>query len=298
MVRPMPGLQFEQWLVARAAAGMPLPEPEGAEREAVTVTVHGVEVGGAVLAYSAEPSGRRCAVLLLQTTVPDGDARTWTAIADALAEHARVREAVMITTAVAPALAAAFGNVGFRTTMIGARRPFGPTGWAELQDAGQVIARPMDLEERRRFVAELRKELRAGMARAGVAEPGSPGLDALEAQFAPMLTDPLPDDLLVIGGVIDGDVNAGIWARLVQVENGAEAEAYAFWLAPEYRGRGLVRSFLGALNAYGADLGIHAVRGRAFAFDQRAQQLFGITSEIVEEIHLRKDIAAEDAALR
>ncbi|MGZ6803919.1 MAG: hypothetical protein ACXVFU_12800, partial [Nocardioidaceae bacterium] len=86
----MPATQLEQWRAAGAADGAPLPAPAGDEQEAVTVAVDGVEVGGAVLGYSIEPSGPRCAVLLLQTTLPHEAADVWTALAGALGAQARL----------------------------------------------------------------------------------------------------------------------------------------------------------------------------------------------------------------
>ncbi|MCA1983399.1 GNAT family N-acetyltransferase [Nocardioides nematodiphilus] len=293
----MAASQLEQWRAARASAGTPLPDA-GAEREAVTVTVDGVEVGGAVLAYSAEPSGRRCAVLLLQTTVPYDAVDRWTAIARGLEDYARRRAATEITTAVAPALAAAFGHAGFLATMLGAERPFGPNGWAELHDDGRVTVRPMDLAERQRFVGELRELMLSGMTRAGVVEPGSPSLEELKTRLVPLLEDPLPADQLVLTALIDGAPGGGLWATLAPVDGGREIHAHALQIDAEHRGRGLGRSFLSALNTYVAPLGARGVRLRVYGFDRRAQQLFGVTQDTVEEIHLRKDIAAEDAALR
>lgn len=292
LVRPMPTTQLEQWRAARTAAGTPLPAPRGDEQEAVTVTVDGVEVGGALLGHSIEPSGRRCAVLLLQTTVPHDATDVWTALAGSLEGYARGRGATTLTTAVTPVLAQAFGRAGFQATMLGADRPFGPTGWAELDDDGRVTVRPMDLDERRRFVGQLRELMVSGMARAGVAEPGSPSLEALESQLARLVEDPVAEDQLVLAAQIDGRLGGGLWASIVPIDGGREIHAHALQIDPEHRGRGLGRSFLSALNTYVAPLGARGVRLRVYGFDQRARQLFGVADSTVEEVHLRKELTS------
>lgn len=124
-VRPLPEHDLVEWRAARAAAGVPLPEPSAdGVHEALTVEVDGVDVGGALLAYAPEPGGVRCAVRVLQTTLPHASIGAWVAVASTLAEHARDRGAVTLTSAVAPTLTDAFGQAGFQATVITASEPF------------------------------------------------------------------------------------------------------------------------------------------------------------------------------
>jgi len=290
-VRPMPGQTLEEWRADRDAAGTPLPGPYRDEQhEAVVVEVGGVDVGGALLAYGREGAGLRCAVRVLQTTLPYDAVEAWTAVASALAAHAGERGATGLATAVAPDLTAAFGRAGFQATMFGTAHTLHPGIAPDLQQDRRVSVRAMDVEERRRFVEEARALLHGGMARAGVADPASSRLEELEARLVRLGDDPVPEGELLLTGMLDDRPIGSMWATLVRREEGTELHGHTVHLHPEYRGQGLSRSFLGAIVRHLDEKGLRRVRARVYGYDRWARSILIPDASRVTEVHLRKNL--------
>lgn len=290
-VRPMPRAELEAWGAARAQSGVSLPEPFHEDRhEAVTVEIDGVDVGGALLALSSEGGAERCVVLVLQTTVPYDASERWTAIASALGEYAASRGATTLAAAVAPALAGAFGRAGFQATMISASLGFGPDGWSGLVEDGRVSVREMDLAERRVFVDQVRAQMHAGMARAGVVDPASSRLGALEERFAALLHDPLPEQERTLAAIVDGRFAGGLWATVVPTESGTVGHVHSLHLDEEHRGQGLSTSFLAALRTRADEMGVEEIHVRLYGYDQWARHFFLTEDATLEDVHLRKNL--------
>ncbi|SFC51406.1 hypothetical protein SAMN04487968_107128 [Nocardioides terrae] len=290
-VRQMPGTELDEWRADRDAAGTPLPEPYRDEQhEAVVVAVGGVDVGGALLAYGREGAGLRCAVRVLQTTLPHDAAGAWTSVASVLATHARDRGATELATAVAPALATAFGRAGFQATMFGTARTLDPDVGPDLQQDRRVSVRPMDADERRRFVGEARALLHSGMARAGVADPASSRLEELETRLVRLGDDPAPDGELLLTAVLDDRPIGGMWATLVTGEEGTDLHGHTLHLFPEFRGQRLSRSFLGAVARHLTEKQVRLVRARVYGYDRWARSIMIPDASRVTEVHLRKDL--------
>ena len=128
---------------------------QGGALEAVTLTVDEVAVGGALLEHADDAGRRRCAVRVLQTTLPRDATGPWAAAVAALEVFARTRGAATLTTAVAPSLADVFGAAGFRATMTTVGKRLDADSAPELQEDRRVAVRPMDAAQRERFVAEV-----------------------------------------------------------------------------------------------------------------------------------------------
>jgi GNAT superfamily N-acetyltransferase len=287
----MPETELADWGAARAGDGVPLPEPYADdEHHAVIVEVDGVDVGGAILAFAQEGDGIRCLIRVLQTTVPRDATDVWTAIATAFEEHGRARGATILGTAVAPELSAAFGRAGYRATMISGAAPLDRHSAPDLQVDHTVAVRPMDGAERRRFVDEGREVLLAGMVRAGVVEPASNRLDELEARLARLADDPPPEGELLLTAVVDGRPVGSAWATLAPRDDGLDYFGHTMFLYPEARGRGLSKSFLGALIRHAEDLGVTDIQARVYGHDQWARQNFIRDPSAVSDVHLRKDL--------
>lgn len=289
-VEDMPDGELASWRAARASAGAPLPEPAaGNVVEAVTVTVGDVQVGGALLEHGEAAGRHRCAVRVLQTTLPHDADSHWSAVAAALEEHARARGVDVLTAAVAPELADAFGRAGFRVTMTSVGKRLDPNSAPELQDDRRVEVRPMDAEERARFVADAGALLRAGMTRAGVADSGAT-LDELDARLSALSTDPLPPHELLMTGTVDGVPVGRAWATLVERDGAIDFHGNSIDLFPEFRGQRLTPSFLGALRRHVRGIGVRDVHLRVYGHDLAARRTFVAEGAGIQDVHLRKDL--------
>ena len=286
----MPAAELEAWRTSRAAAGTALPEASGdTAQEAVTVTVDDVEVGGALLEYGEDADLRRCAVRVLQTTLPRQDSGRWAAVLAALEAYARARGAGLLTTAVAPDLASVFGAAGFEATMTTVGKRLDPDSAPELQEDRRVAVRPMAADERERFVADVGEQLRAGMARAGVVGPASTRLDDLDGRLASLVSDPSPLELLMIG-TVDGVAVGRVWVTLVERDGALDLHGNAIDLFPEHRGQRLMPSFLGAMRRHLHELGVRDIHLRLYGHDAGARRTFLDAGAGIEDVHLRKDL--------
>lgn len=286
----MPEAELAAWRAARAVEGTPLPEASDDTRlEAISLSVDDVAVGGALLAYGEDAGRPRCAVRVLQTTLPRDADETWSAVIAALEAFVRARGVVTLTTAVAPELARAFGAAGFRATMTTIGKRLAPDAAPELQEDRRVAVRPMDTDERRRFVADVGEQLRAGMARAGVADPMTSRLDELDARLARLVDDPPADELLMCG-LVDGVVVGRAWATLVERDGALDFHGNTLDLFPEHRGQRLTPSFLGALRRHVHALGVRDVHLRVYGHDAGARRTFLDHGAGIEDVHLRKDL--------
>lgn len=287
----MPETELAEWGAARVDDGVPLPEPYADDaHQAVIVEVDGVDVGGAVLAFGREGAGVRCLVRVLQTTVPRDATEVWTAIADAFGQHARGRGATTLATAVTPELGAAFGHAGFKATMISAAAPLDRDTAPDLQVDRSVALRPMDAAERLRFIDEGREVLVAGMERSGVVDRTSNRLDELEERLARLAGDPPPEGELLLTATVSGRAVGSAWATLVPRGDALDYYGNTMFLYPEARGRGLSKSFLGALVRHAEDLGVADIHVRVYGHDQWARQNFIRDPSRVDDVHVRKDL--------
>jgi GNAT superfamily N-acetyltransferase len=284
----MPDAALADWRRSRAD-GVPL--PEGPAQEAMIVEVDDVTVGGALLEY-VEDGGTRCFVRVLQTTLPPEANAAWAAVVAALEECARARGAVVLTTAVPPQFARAFGDHGFLATMttVGKRlsaTPFAP----ELQVDQRVSLRPMTSLERRRLSEEGLAVMLPGMERAGVADRGSPRLSELEARLARLGDDPAPDDELLLTAVVGDQAVGRFWATTVRHEDGGlDVFGNLVELFPEHRGQGLTKSLLGAVRRHLHHLGVRDLQLRVLGHDAGAGRTFRTAGYGVADVHLRKDL--------
>ena len=286
----MPDAELTQWRAARAG-GVPLPEPDAEGRlEAVTVQVDQVDVGGAVLQHIKDAGGARCLVRVLQTTLPHDAEGPWAAVVAAIENHARKRGATTLAAAVAPDLVSVFGRAGFQATMATIGKRLDPTGAAELQEDRRVDVRPMTDAERQRFALEVREQLYAGMARAGVVDRTGSRLDELENRIAELTADPPPEAELLMTGLVDGVPVGRAWATLVVSDGDLDFFGNAIDLFPEYRGQGLTKSFLGALRRHVHELGVRDVHLRVYGHDQGARRTFLDNGAGIAEVQLRKDL--------
>lgn len=288
-VAQMPEAELEAWRAARAEAGTPLPEPSDHPQEAVVLTVDDVQVGGALLEYVDDAGRRRCAVRVLQTTLPrDADA-AWEATIAALEGFVRARGVTTLTTAVAPDLARLFGAAGHQATMTSVGKRLDPASAPELQEDRRVSVRPMTPDERRTFVADVGDQLRAGMARAGVVDPGSARLGDLDARLAALVDDPPPLELLMTG-TVDGVPVGRAWATLVEKDGALDFLGNTIDLFPEHRGQRLTPSFLGALRRHVQEIGVRDVHLRVYGHDTAARRTFLGAGAGIEDVHLRKEL--------
>lgn len=288
----MPAADLTDWRAARAADGVPLPEPDD-ELEAVLLELDGVTAGGALLRLSRQGDRLVCTVLVIQTTVPPDAVEHWEAVALTLAEHARERGAEAVVARVDPGLTTAFGRAGFRATMLEGGGALDPGARPDLQEDHSVSVRPMTPAERVRFVEQAGEVVRAGMARAGVADPGGPGVAEIDAQLAVLAADPPPRGELLLTAVVDGEAVGSAWATLVPRGDAIDYHGRSMFLFPEHRGRGLSKSFLGALVRNAAELGVADVRFRLFGHDTPARTVFvpgHYEAEAVTDVYVRKDL--------
>ncbi|RYB95666.1 hypothetical protein EUA93_15755 [Nocardioides oleivorans] len=285
-IQPMPTAELEAWRTAR-----PLPETsEGAHQEAVTLTVDEVQVGGALLEHATDAGRPRCTVRVLQTTLPADAGAHWSTLIAALEAYVRARGATVLTTAVAPELARVFGEAGFRATMTTIGKRLDPGSAPELQEDRRVAVRPMSADERVQFVAEVGAQLRAGMARAGVADPETSRLDELEARLGRLTEDPPPADELLMTGTVDGVAVGRAWATLVERDGTLDFFGNTIDLFPEHRGQRLTPSFLGALRRHVHEIGVRDVHLRVYGHDAGARQTYLDNGAGIADVHLRKDL--------
>lgn len=282
---------LEAWRASRTAAGSPLPEPtHDATTEVVSLTVDGVRVGGVVLDLLDDASGRLCSVRVLQTTLPHDAVGPWSAVVAALEEHARLRGATVLATAVAPSLAAVFGAAGFRATMTTVGKGLTPGAPTELQDDLRVSVRPMDDDERTQFVVDVAAQLRQGMVRAGVVDREGSRLAPLDERLQRLAHDPPPAEELLVTATVDGVPVGRAWATLVERDGALDLHGNTLDLFPEHRGQRLTPSFLGALRRHVDELGVRDVRLRVYAHDEGARRTFLDHGAGIHEVHLRKDL--------
>lgn len=290
-VAPMPAAELEGWRAARAAGGEPLPEPSpGNTPEAVQVSVDDVVVGGALLEYGEDAGRRRCAIRVLQTTLPREAEGAWSAVIAALEAYALARGVALLTTAVPPELAKVFGDAGFQATMTSVGKRLDPDAAPELQEDRRVEVRPMDAAERARFVADVGEQLRAGMTRAGVIDPATSQLDVLDTRLAALTADPPPPLELLMTGTVDGVPVGRAWATLVESDGAIDFHGNTIDLFPEFRGQRLTPSFLGALRRYVQEVGVRDVHMRVYGHDVGARRMFLDNGAGIRDVHLRKDL--------
>ncbi len=289
-VEQMPDEELAAWRAARASAGSPLPETApGTTTEALTLTVDGVQVGGALVDHTDDAGRARCAIRVLQTTLPHDARGPWQATIAALEAHARARGAAVLTTAVAPQLASVFGAAGFLATMTTHRKRLDPSSAPELQDDRRVAVRTMTRDERARFAEDVLDQLRAGMGGAGVVDRETSQLGELEARLARLVDDPPAEELLVMG-TVDAVPVGRAWATLVEQDGALDFVGNTIDLFPEHRGQRLTPSFLGALRRHVHDLGVRDVRLRVYGHDERARRTFTDNGAGIRDVHLRKDL--------
>jgi hypothetical protein len=287
----MTGPRLEEWRAEAAATATPLPDPvEGDGYDPVELVVGETVVGGAVLTYDGEGARQVARVRRLQTTLSHDDAEGWAAVLPALEAHVRARGARTLVTAVPPGLAGVFGAAGYHATMTSVSKRMDPGSVHELQDDRRVSVRPMDAAQRRRYAVDAVALARAGMERAGVSG-ASGSVDDLTDRIRALGADPLPPGELLLVGVLDGVPIGRLWATLVTTDDGAtDFVGNLIDLFPEFRGRGLTRSFLGALRRELHALDVRDVRGRLYAHDARARHTVVAEGTRVDDVHLRKEL--------
>lgn len=280
--------RLEQWRSAASAAGTPLPDEDGLE--AVELSVGDVVVGGALVWWLDETSGRRATVRRLQTSLGPEDVAAWATVLQALEERLRDHGATVAVTAVPPALAGVFREAGWLATMTTVSKRLDPHSAPELQEDRRVEVRPMTGAERRRFADEAGAVLREGMTRAGVLTGTS--LGDLPDRLAALAADPPPADELLVTGLVDGVPVGRAWATLVRSDDGGlDFLGNTLELFPEHRGQRLTPSFLGALRRHVRTLGVRDVHLRVYAHDAPARRTFLDAGAGVEDVHLRKDLS-------
>lgn len=286
----MPQARLEEWRSSVGAGDRPLPEQvEGEEQDALELVVEDVAVGGVVVGYHHEGGRRRARVLRLQSTLAHDAAADWAALLTALERHLRDRGALSVVTAVPPSLAGVFRAAGYLATMTTVSKSYEGQE-LELQDDQRVAVRPMDADERRQYAVDAVALALAGMERAGVTGSEA-ALGDLGERIAGLAADPPPEGELLLVGVLDGVPIGRLWATLVTTEDGAlDFHGNLVDLFPEYRGRRLTPSFLGALRRELHALDVRGVTGRLYAHDASARRRVVTEGAGIDEVHLRKDL--------
>ena len=281
----LPPAAVAQWRRARAAAGTPLPEADGADRlEALELVVDDVAVGGVVLTYA----GPRASIRLLETTLPGTAAAHWRAAIAAIEQHAAEHGARSVVTAVPVGRVAPFREAGWLAVLAGVASSL--EGPQLMKDTGQVTVRPMTDDERRAFAADAADLLRAGMTRAGVVDGPDAPLGELGDRLVRIAQDPAPEDEWLMSGVVDGVQVGRFWATLERRGTGLGLLSNSLDLFPEHRGRGLTRHFVAALGTRARAEGLIDVRGRLYGHDARARRSLTGAGMHLDEVHLRKDL--------
>lgn len=275
---PLPDEAVTQWAASRPH-GLPMAS-DGERLEHVELHVDGVAVGGVVLGHLGDGEDARLTIRLLDTTLADDDLAHWRSVVAAVERHADHTGARSVVTAVAPPLAATLGEAGFTPTMtavgvtVPEERVTPPTD--------RVALRPMDADERRRFVPETRELLRAGMTRAGVVGDADERLTAL--------TDDPPAGELLLAVVADGATVGSLWGTLHGPDGARDLLVNTIALDPAHRRQGLTHAMLSALETHLRDHGVRRVRARVYAHDARALDTLRALGMTVEAVHLRKDV--------
>jgi ribosomal protein S18 acetylase RimI-like enzyme len=275
---PLPDEAVAQWAASRPH-GLPTAS-EGERLEHVELHVDGVAVGGVVLGHLGDGEDARLTIRLLDTTLGDDDLAHWRSVVAAVERHAEQAGARSVVTAVAPPLATTFGEAGFTPTMtavgiaVPEERVTPPTE--------QVVLRPMDADERRRFVPETRELLRAGMTRAGV-------VGDTDARLTALTEDP-PTDELLLAVVADGATVGSLWGTLHGQDGARGLVVNTIAIDPAHRGQGLTHPMISALETHVRDHGVRRVRARVYAHDARALDTLRALGMTVEAVHLRKDL--------
>lgn len=287
---PMPASELREWL----AAGDGLPRADEAEGlDARVLVVDGVPVGGVLTGLDdvggdRAPTRRRCAVRALQTTLPDDALEHWRAVVVALEDHARAGGADVVTTAVAPSLVPVFQALGYGTTVTSHRKRLDTP--PQLQEDRRVAVRAMTDDERAAFVDDVRGLLAAGMVRSGLGlAPGDLPIE-LEARVAALGDHPPPDDELLVTGTVEGVAVGRLWATLVERDGARDFLGHVIELFPEYRGRRLTPSFVGAMARYVREIGVRDVHLRVYGHDAGARRTYVGAGVAVADVHLRKDL--------
>lgn len=287
---PMSVETVAQWRAAREAAGSTLPEAtETAALELFEIQVDDVVVGGVALGLT--PSGQRqeVSIRLIETTLSDDDGTHWSALLDAIERRARALDAHTIVTAVPPRLVEPFQQAGFVATMTGVGITHVPGSDRRIPATSRVALRPMDGEERRRFVPEAQEFLRTGMARAGVLGDAGAPMDPVERRLAALADDPPPEEVLLTA-VVDGTPVGRCWGTLVEQGEAVDLVVNTIDLFPDHRRQGLTRLVLGALETYVREHALRDVRGRIYAHLTGARSTLASIGVGVDEVHLRKDL--------
>jgi ribosomal protein S18 acetylase RimI-like enzyme len=275
---PLPDEVVAQWAASRPNG---LPGAAEDERlEHLEIHVDGVAVGGVVLGHLGDGPGARVSVRLLDTTLADDDLDHWRSVLEAVERHAGEAGAGSVVAAVAPTTAATFRATGFAVTMTGLRIDI-PAGRI-TPPTDRVVLRPMDDDERRRFVPETRQLLRAGMTRAGLAGD-------VEGRLTALTEDP-PAGELLLSAVADGTAVGRLWATLHERHGARDVVVNTIAVDPAHRGQGLTRAMLSALETTLRDRDVRRVRARVYAHDTRALETLRGLGMGVDSVHLRKDV--------
>jgi hypothetical protein len=290
-VTAMSEARLEEWRASAAAAGQPLPaEIDDDGHDPVEVVLDDVVVGGAIITYDDEGGRRRAHVRRLETTLSHDDSESWPVLLRALEAHVRAREARVVVTAVPPSLAGVFGTAGYLATMTTVSKRMDPDSVHELQDDQRVTLRYMDAAERRRYAQDAVGLARAGMERAGVTGTDA-SLGDLADRIAAIAGDPVPEGELLLVGLLDGVPIGRLWATLVTTDDGhLDFLGNLVDLFPEFRGRRLTPSFLGALRRHLDTLGVRDVQGRLYAHDAAARRTVVEEGAGIADVHLRKEL--------
>jgi hypothetical protein len=149
----------------------------------------------------------------------------------------------------------------------------------------------MTADERRTFAGEVAGLLREGMEQAGVPLAADGSLGELDARIAGLGGERPPPDELLIMGLLDGVPIGRLWATLHTGPDGElDFVGNMVELFPEFRGRRLTPSFLGALRRELHTLGVTAVRGRLYAQAAGARRMVVGEGARIDDVHLRKEL--------
>jgi len=274
---PLPDVAVAQWAASRPEG---LPEAGAGERlEHLEIHLDRVAVGGVVLGHSGEGQGKQLTIRLLDTTLADDDLTHWQSVVEAIERRAGGVGATSVATAVQPGLAGTLHAAGFATTMTGVGITLGERRITPQPD--RVTLRPMDDDQRSRFVAETREQLRAGMVNAGVEGDVEERLTGLAKSQA---------GELVLAAVADDATVGSVWVTLHDRTGSRDADVNTIAIHPDHRGRGLTRDLLSALETHLRELDVRRVRARLYAHDDRALDSFRALGMTVDVVHLRQDV--------
>lgn len=286
---PMSDEAVAEWRAARATAGRGFPEPSEADRlDVLEIELDGVLVGGVALALTAgeHPS---VSIRVLETTLPDDATEHWLAVIGAIERQAQTVGARTVVTAVPARLASAFQQAGFGATMTGVGTPIDPGSDRLTPETDRVGLRPMDDEERRRFVREAREFVSVGMTRAGVLTDPRGASGTVERRLATLADEPPYDEILLV--VTDEGSPVGrVWCTRVVRDGAAAMVINTIDLAPEHRGQGLTPLVLSALETYAREHDLRDVSGRVYAQHTQLRGSLAGFGVGVGEVHLRKDL--------